>query len=162
MQNNKTTEARKVFETVCAMLDEDDIQYEKSEDELSVKFILRGNSIPCPYHISVDDRRELVGVHSEIPMKAKGDHMTTEIRNDLATAVSMVNYRMVNGSFGCDFDDGMVFFHMAMSYRDSEISKKAIEYMVYCSAGSIDEYLLPLTLLGKGKITLEKFLEDLE
>ena len=82
-----------------------------------------------------------------------------EKRLDMALAVSIVNNRLVDGSFDYDVMRGALLFRMTTSFIESTLSETAFEYMLFCSCGTIDEYNDKFLMLCKGLMPVEKFLE---
>lgn len=144
--------AKAVYDSLCALLDSRNGHYEKHEEDLVVTFIVGGDDIPMHIIMKVDAERELVRVHSPIPVTFEGDK-----RIDGAIATSQVNYGLADGSFDYDFKAGRIVFRMTSSYRDSLISENLLEYMIGCASYTIDEYNDKFLMLSKGMIPLESF-----
>lgn len=144
--------AQAVYESLCKMLDSKKGRYERHDDDLVVTFIVGGDDIPMQMIMKVDAERELVRLHSPIPVIFDDDK-----RVDGAIATSQVNYRLADGSFDYDFKVGKVSFRMTSSYRDSLISEELLEYMMGCASYTVDEYNDKFLMLAKGMIPLEFF-----
>lgn len=150
--DKKLKNAQNVYKTLCAMLDDKELKYEKHEDDLVVTFILGGDDIPMQFVLKVDSDRELIRLISPIPASFEGDK-----RIDGAIATSQVNYRLADGSFDYDFRQGRVLFRMTSSFIDSLISKDLFEYMVAVASYTVDEYNDKFFMLAKGQLPLEEF-----
>ena len=144
--------AQSVYNTMCAMLDEKNVRYEKHLDDLVVTFTMQGDDIPMHFIINIDAERELVRLLSPLPLTFEG-----ESRLNGAIATSCVNYLLADGSFDFDYNTGRVLFRMTSSYMDSLLSKELFEYMVAVAGYTIDEYNDKFLLLAKGKLPIEEF-----
>lgn len=148
----KLKNAQNVFQTLCAMLDEKELKYEKHEDDLVVTFIMRGYDIPMQIVINIDFERELIRLLSPIPVTFEGDK-----RIEGAIATCQVNYRLADGSFDYDYKQGKILFRMTSSYVESLISKDLFEYMVSVACYTVDEYNDKFFMLAKGQIEIGEF-----
>lgn len=148
--------AKETFDTLCEMLDEKELRYEKDDENLAVNLTMHGDDLPVAMHFVVDTERNFVITLSPLPFRVKEDKML-----DMAIAVSALNYRMVNGSFDYDLAKGKLTFRMTTSYRESRLGKEALFYMLACTVTTVDEYNDKLMMLAKGMISLEKFMESI-
>ena len=150
----KLKSAQNVYKTLCAMLDEKELKYEKHEDDLVVTFFLGGDDIPMQFVLNVDSERQLIRLLSPIPVTFEGDKC-----KEAAIAACQVNYRIADGSFDFDYKKGRILFRMTSSYIDSLISKDVFEYMVAVASYTVDEYNDKFFMLAKGQIPLEVFFD---
>ncbi len=150
--DKKLKNAQNVYKTLCAMLDEKELKYEKHEDDLVVTFILGGDDIPMQFVLNVDSDRQLIRLLSPIPVTFEGDK-----RIEGAIATCQANYRIADGSFDFDFKQGRILFRMTSSYIDSLISKDVFEYMVAVASYTVDEYNDKFFMLAKGQLPIEEF-----
>lgn len=150
--DKKLTKAQSVFKSLCEMLDEKELRYEKHEEDLVVNFYMSGDDIPMQFIISVDAKREMIRFLSPIPVTFEG-----EKKVEGAIATCQANYRLADGSFDYDFKQGKVLFRMTASYIDSLISKALFEYMLLAATFAVDEYNDKLFMLAKGKLPIEEF-----
>lgn len=130
---NAVAQAKTAFTALCKMLDEHDWKYKTNE--LTVTCSARGDDLPIPLNIEVDADRKLIILMSELPFEVPADR-----RMELALAVSVVNYVLVDGSFDYNYQTGHLLFRMTSSFRESLIGKDLFEYMVYVSCRTIDDY----------------------
>ena len=153
MAEEKLTQARKVFDTLCATLDSLEWKYSKDETKLSIETGARGDDFPIPLTIKTDVDRQLIMLLSHLPGEIPEDK-----RLDAAVAVSLVNNHLVDGSFDYDIASGHMFFRMTSSFIESEIGKELFVYMVMVSCNTIDEYNDKFFMLGKGMMSIEDFI----
>lgn len=150
--DKKLKNAQNVYKTLCAMLDEKELKYEKHEDDLVVSFILGGDDIPMQFVLKVDAERQLIRLLSPIPAIFEGDK---KIEGAIATC--QANYGIADGSFDYDYRQGKILFRMTSSYIDSLISKDVFEYMVAVAGYTVDEYNDKFFMLSKGQLPIEAF-----
>lgn len=147
-------QAKTVFSSLCAMLDERRWRYEKDEAELAIRCGAQGDDLPMDIRIEVDVKRELVTLLSPMPFT-----VPENLRANLAVAVSLANYGMVDGSFDYDYLKGRILFRMTSSYRQSLLEKKLFAYMLECSCATIDTYNDKFLSVIKSEMSINQILE---
>ena len=156
MSTENEAGTRDVYETLCAMLDKLNYHYEKDEDNWKIRCTVRGEDLPMNVRIQLRPETQVVSLYSDIPI-----HIPAEKRADVALAVSAVNWILVDGSFDFDVIDGDLLFRMTASYRDSMIGEELLEYMLFVSLKTIDEFNDKFMLIAMDKMSLESFLDSL-
>ena len=156
MNEEKMTAAYATLDTLCEMLEDIGLQYEKNEDDLSAICMFNDEEGSQVHHISVDAKRQRVSLYG---MFCFGT-VDAVMRDDVVTAISAINYQLANGNFVYNFDAERVYFRMTMSYRNSRLSTDAMQYLLLSAIGIIRRYAYDLRMLIKGKTTLEEFLEN--
>jgi len=146
--------AQAVYNDICGMLDEKGIKYTRHDDDLVISCTVRGEDIPMDIIIFVHEKQQIVRILSPMPFTVPEDK-----RMDMAVAVNVANYGIMDGSFDYDISDGDVRFRLTSSYRESILSKELFDYMFMVSAFTIDEYNDRFLMLAKGMMSLEKFIE---
>ena len=157
MANEKDLKnAKKAYDTLCAMLDDNDYKYEKHEEDLVVTFGVRGEDLPMDIVAAIDEDRQLVRIFSKMPFK-----VDAEKRIEVAIALCQTNYNLVDGSFDFDLADGSVIFRITSSFRECLISKDLFEFMIAYSCFVVDRYNDQLLMLNKGTLSLEDYISQL-
>lgn len=155
MTEEKLQRAQRTFETLCQNLDEHEWHYEKDEEKLEIECGARGDDLPMDIRIIVDADRQLIILLSIMPF------ITPETKRlDTAIATSIVNNKLVDGSFDYDVTSGHMIFRMTSSFIDSEIDGEVFTYMLMVSCHTIDEYNDKFFMLGKGILPINKFIEE--
>ena len=155
MADEKLARAQKVYQTLCAALDARNWKYKRDEENLRILCSARGDDLPMEINIAVDSNKQLIILLSHLPFIIPEDK-----RLDVAIATSVVNNKLVDGSFDYDITDGHMFFRMTSSFIESEIGNELFDYMLMCSCYTIDEYNDKFLMLGKGKMSIQDFLSD--
>lgn len=155
MTEEKLQRAQRTFETLCQNLDEHDWHYEKDEEKLEIECGARGDDLPMDISIIVDADRQLIILLSILPFVAPETK-----RLDVAIATSIVNNKLVDGSFDYDVTSGHMIFRMTSSFIESEIDSEVFTYMLMVSYHTIDEYNDKFFMLGKGMLSINQFLEE--
>ncbi len=150
----KLIQAKQVYQAFCTMMDREEWNYTKREEDLIIDTGARGEDLPMDLKIRVDAERELVQVFSRLPYAIPQDK-----RLEIAVAVSIINNQLVHGCVDFDRASGNLFFRMTNSYRDSLISDEVYKYLLYCACQTIDSFNDKLLMLSKGIIDIEKFIE---
>ena len=147
-------DAKKVYETVCKALDARKWKYERHDEDLVVTCGARGEDLPMDLIIIVNPKAQVLSVISPMPFKIAEDK-----RGDAAVAVAIANYGFVNGTFDYDVFEGAIRFRIVSSFRETELSKELIDYMVMITAGTVDEYNDKFLMVSKGMLTVQQFAE---
>lgn len=144
-------QAQSVYKTLCKTLDDMGLIYKKNEEELAIESGTIGEDIPVEIRMMVNPDAKIVVFYSQMPFDIPEDK-----RVDMALAVSMVNYLLVDGSFDYDFINGRIVFRMTSSFIDSLIGNDLIEYMLYVSCKTVDDYNDKLEKIANGELTLSE------
>jgi len=153
--NEKKMMGQTVFNTICKMFDDQGYHYEKHEDDLVITCQVRGEDLPMDILFAVRDDRQIVQLLSPMPFTVPEDK-----RIDIALAITVINDRLVDGSFDFNMANGKISFRQTASYIESILGKELFEYMLMVSAATIDEYNDKFLMIAKGMISFEQFLES--
>ena len=145
--------ARRIYEAFKIWLDSKNFRYDPHDDELVISMTVRGEDLPQPTLVRVLDDRDVVQILSPIPGNIPEDK-----RMEVAVAVSVANYGLVNGSFDFDISDGEVRYRVCQSFKDTEFSQELIAYLMNVVFFTTDKYNDKFFMLGKGMMTLENFI----
>ena len=151
----KMKKAKQLYTSLCEKLDDMKFRYDKHEKDLVITFTIKGDDIPMQFVLNIDAGRQLIRLLSLIPAKFEGDK-----RIDGCIATSQVNYKLADGSFDFNYDEGTVLFRMTSSFMDSLISKDLFAYMIAVASYTVDEYNDKFLMLSKGMIPLKDFFKD--
>lgn len=145
---------REVFNLFKKHLTANDFHYEADDNRLVIRMTVHGDDLPQPTIIHVFDDRDVVQIISPIP-----GNMPEEKRPDAAVAVAVANYGMINGCFDLDMSDGMIHFRLAQGFHGITMSEDLVHYMLSLVFFTTDKYNDRFFMLGKGMMSLEKFIE---
>ena len=154
MGDNK--QALENFQMLCNYLDEGKYHYNKVSDS-RIQFKLNGDDLEIDVRFSIDSDRALINLYSSLPFT-----VSKNTRDDMALAISYLNYHLVDGSFDYDYRNGFICFRLTTVYRDSIISKTTFDYMLDISANTVDLYNDKLFYISQGKMSLDEFKEFIE
>ncbi len=148
--------AENVFKSVCSMLDSINFRYETSmrDEDYVITCTVNGEDIPMKMLIIVRPEREIVTLLSPMPFMTPEDK-----RVDMALAVAVANYGIIDGSFDYDLNDGEIRFRMTASYVESLLGEELFKYMLFVSANTVDRYNDRFLAIAKGLMTLEQFID---
>ncbi len=149
----KREQALKTYETLCKTLDSHNWKYERNDEVLTIDCGAQGDDLPIPVKIRVREDRELVQLVSHVPIEVPADKPI-----DMAAAVSMVNFRLLNGCFEFDIQNGRLFFRMTASFIGTELSREVFSYLLFVSLRIIDDFNDKFEALAKGTLSLDAFL----
>lgn len=149
---SKEMEAQSTYNTLCATLDNMKWRYDKEEDKLVVRTSAVGKDLTMKLYIKVDAERSVMYLKSGMPFKIPSERI-----DDIAKAIIMANWSMLNGSFEMDLTDGYTAFKMVVPFMESLISEKTCHYMINLSCKMIDTYNDKFKSLAEGNMTLLEF-----
>ncbi|MGN0655634.1 MAG: YbjN domain-containing protein [Ruminiclostridium sp.] len=147
---------KNVYETICAMFDENGYRYSGHEDNLTITCSFRGDDLPMDMCFAVYEDRQLVRLTSPMPF-----NIPEEQRAYAALAVNAANCSILNGHFVFDMSDGSIVYCVNQSYIDSILGKEVFNYMLAIANSTIDKFNDLFFMLGKGMITLDDFLDKM-
>ena len=147
--------AENVFKSICTMLDNINFRYEtgRREEDFVITCTVNGDDIPMKMLIIVRPEREIVSLLSPMPFMTPEDK-----RVDMALAVAIANYGIIDGSFDYDLNDGEIRFRLTASYIESLLGEELFKYMLFVSANTVDRYNDRFLAIAKGMMTLEQFI----
>lgn len=154
-EDEKKMMGQKVYDTICKMFDEKGYHYERHDDDLVITCQVRGDDLPMDILFAVRYDRQIVQLLSPMPFTVPEDK-----RMDIAIASTVVNERLIDGSFDFNLANGKISFRQTASYIESILGEKLFEYMLMVSAATIDEYNDKFFMIAKGQVSLEQFLEN--
>ena len=147
-------QAQNVYKIACDTLDDMGWVYNKDESILEIYTGAGGDDHTISIRICVEPEKNLVTILSEIEIGSDKDSMVP-----VSIAVSLINNRLVDGSFDYNILTGQMFFRITSSYKNSLISKEVFDYMVYIVCHTVDEYDGKLISLSKGEMNFDEFVE---
>ena len=149
--------ASDVYRLFLKHLDEHDFKYEKNDADFVIKMTVQGEDLPQPTAIHVIEKANAVLVRSPMPFSVPENK-----RTDMAVAITIVNYGMINGGFEMDLSDGELTYKIAHVLFDDDFSEKTIEYMLALTFGATDSFNDKFFGLAMGMMTLEQFVEKVQ
>lgn len=153
-EENQLKQAKETYNTLLKMLDERKWHYEKDDEGLEISCGVQGDDLPIEIGIRIDPEKHLVILLSPMPFS-----VPEKARDNMALAVSIANYGLVDGNFDYDFRSGRIIFRQTTSYRSSLLGKEAFTYMLIVACNTIDEYNEKLLFAAKSDLDLEKMKE---
>lgn len=149
----KMRQAAATHAAMIRTLDTRDWKYENFDDH-TIKATIKGEDLPIEFFLRVNSRQLIVSFISFLPFKVPEDK-----RVDAAVAVCVANDGLNDGSFDYDIDDGSISYRLTTSFRDSILGDDVFEYMIFCAAGTIDDYNDRFFALSKGMMTIDQFIQ---
>ena len=142
-----------VYQAFQAHLDKNKFKYDAHDEDLVISLTVNGDDFPIKTIIRVIDERNIAQILcfcSKIP---------EDKRIDVAAAVAVANYGIVNGSFDYDLSDGELRFRVTHNFSDGVPSDEVIHYLLGIAFNTTDKYNDRFFMLGKGMMTLEQFIQ---
>ncbi len=154
---NKREQAQQMYLKICGALENKGWRYDKDDQELTIKFGVRGDDLEMDFRIKIQPEGEFIYLSSVMPYTVAEDK-----RVEVAMAVCAVNSKLVAGNFDFDLRSGRVIFRIGQSYMGSDISEEALGRLITISTNIIDDYNEKFMGLGVGMVDLDRFLEQLD
>lgn len=151
---SKESEALIVYNTLCSTLDNMKWTYNKEEDNLVVRTSAVGNDLTMKLYMKIDADRSVMYLKSGMPFSVPSDSL-----DNVAKAVIMANWAMLNGSFEMDLSDGYIAFKVVVPFMESIISEKVCHYMINMSCRMIDTFNDKFQKIAQGNMNLAEFKE---
>lgn len=145
---------KEIFDIIVEAMKIRHMTFEKFENSLIIRGIANAE-IPIVYYILIREKDRVVTFLSTLPFK-----IPEERRRDGAIAVCKASYRLCDGSFDYNFDDGTIEFRAAVDYKYATITDEQIIHMIDMALGAVQYYSGNLFLFAKNAITIEQFLEQ--
>ncbi len=146
--------AKEVYASLINMLDTRDWKYDKHEEDLVITSGIKGEDLPIEFIMVVKPGNQVVQLLSRLPFQ-----IPEEKRVDAAIAICVANNGLVDGSFDYDISNGNITFRLTCSYRESELGADLFEYMIFVSAGTIDDYNDKFFMIAKDMMSVQQFIE---
>ena len=145
--------AVQVFEEFCKVLDSRSWHYDKDEEKLKINLDIRGDDLTMDISASIDTEYQRIYVLSHLPFAFPEDK-----RFEGAIATSVLNYKLVDGSFDYNIQNGRTVFRMTNSFKGCEIGPELIDYIIDCLLYTVDEYNDQLFMVSIGATSLDDFI----
>lgn len=139
-----TIQSLQSFETLCDMLERNDIDYSRNDDRITVHCTISGKDISVPVALAVNPCKMLVTLYALLPLNVESAKAA-----DMGIAVCLANKALADGCFVYDIGDGSLYFRMTASFRDGEISEESFEYMLAEAMDRIEEYYPKLNYIAQ-------------
>ena len=143
-----------VYDMIKKHLQGVDFSFDEHREDLAITLTVHGDDLPIRTIIRVLEDKDVVSIRCPMP-----GHIDEDKRMEMAVAVTVANYGMINGGFQMDMSDGELTFNLSQTYRGMQLSDEAIRYMLGIAFNTTDKYNDRFFMLNKGVITLEKFIE---
>ena len=150
---NGMTQAKTVYEDLCAALDRRGWHYQRHDEDLVITFKSVGEDLPMDFIFVVDSDRQLLRVFSGLPFV-----IPEEKRMDLAIATCIASDGLADGSFDFDIKTGRIVFRLTASFMGSRIGDGLFDYLINCSGTVVDMFNDKFLLLSKGAISINDFI----
>lgn len=146
--------AENAFRVCCEALDERKWNYKKDEEKLTIHIGIAGDDLPMLFTISINADDQRVALHSTLPFQ-----MPKHNRDIGSLVTNFINYRLANGGFDYNIQDGTIRFRLSCSFRGSVIEKDCFTYMIDLSCFTVNQYNNKLFMLSKDEISFAEFLD---
>lgn len=148
--------SKSVFNSLCAVLDENEVKYNKRKGKLALNCTMQGEDLPVYMDVVVDQELSVVLVLSPLPFS-----VPKERRDAIAVAVCDINAYLTDGCFDFNWFTGEITFRISASFANSIIGKEMPLYLASTVLKTVDAYNDKLLFLSKSDIPADKITEYL-
>lgn len=152
MINDYDGETKKLFYELCEILDEKKWKYRKDERELSILINVIGDDLPMPFKIVFYDEGKLFALVSPVAALPQ-DKIALG-----AVIVSAINYKLAEGCFDLNTENGQINFRNTTCYAGCLIDAQMFFGMVNFSCVVVDKYNDILANYASGEKGLDETL----
>ena len=146
--------AKESYQSLLKSLDEIKWHYTTLSSKMAVRYTVNSKDLPIEFYLKVDAETQLIIAISRLPLR-----VIENKRAEIALAVNHVNFKLADGNFDFDVEKGLIYYKMSISYRDSLIGDKLVEYLLNVSAGTVDRFNDKFDAIAKGELSIDEFLE---
>lgn len=157
---SKEDRARTMYGTICQTMDDMDWRYTKKEDDanLYVTTASKGGNCDVIYvNIAVGIKNSSIYVYSPMTFK-----VPQERRDDVALAITRINWTMLNGCFDMNYADGYLSFKVADFFLDSILGSEVVKYMILVVCSMVDKHIKYILDVIDGRMTIAELEEELK
>ncbi len=158
MAIDKQAEGLKVYEKLVSYLESIKLNFSKEElkDLYVIKFNMSGDDIPMRFFLYVNPDKQLLTMHSPMPVKFEKDKLGAG-----CAAICAINYKLADGDFQIDVRDGEVLYNMSNCYAGCEVGDDLFAYILGMSINIVEEFNDKLLMIAKGMMDLNTLLKEL-
>ena len=149
--------ARQAIAAVANGLDRVDWEYRVVDDGLTMETGVKGDGKLGDVMILIKARPESAALsfYFDLPFKVPDSK-----RVDMAVAICVANYGIINGAFDFDIESGTVWFRMCQSYCDGYPSRETAKYMIKTGFAMMEYYEPSFQKICRGTISIEQFMDQ--
>lgn len=156
-QQELEASAKKVMDTVCEMLEEEELNYERIDESWLIHLGMKGTDFPIDIYFKINVERQVVTVFTNTSVTIPESGLA-----DVSAAITMLNEYILEGNFDLDFSEGRIQFRYSAYYGGSIISKECYSHMMYLAISYIDQSISDMFAIGKKLLPLEQFMQKFE
>ncbi len=153
---DKKQAAQNVYKQLRNYLDEQDIKYDRNDEEMNIWFAMRGDDMRVPLDIRIDEKYQMVKVLSPLEFK-----IPQEFREDMARVINQLNFMIINGCIDYDFETGSVAYRINATFEDSIIGNGTLHYLIGTAINTVEAFNVKFFLIVNGKMSAQAYLKKL-
>ena len=156
MSVDKSKRAREIFQLLCFSLDNRNWKYNKNAENLSVSFDVLVKDMPMHLKMYVERDREIVACYTTQDFSVPESKVPA-----FCMGVCAVNNHLVDGSFDFDILRRVVTYRLTASYHDAIVGTELFQYMIDCSAATVDSVSAGMKAFAEGRMDYDKFIQKM-
>lgn len=151
-------DANSIYQAMIRSFDEKEWKYDPKDDQMMLVSRWKSGDIDnLTCYLRVNEKMELLKVTINLPFSVPDAR-----RDDVAIAITHLNFAFADGCFCMDFDDGQLVYRSATRYDDNILTSENITSLCSLSINTAGQYAAQLMMLALGGQTLEQFVASLK
>lgn len=151
----KLNDAKQVYQTLCKALDSREWTYQREDEELTVRFGIRGDDEPMYFVIEVDANRQLIRLASPFPFK-----MSEANRVAGALITTIASSKLANGCFDYQASTGSIAFRMTSFFHECSVGQEHFLYLVDVACHTVDQFNDRFLAVDRGEMGITDFIRE--
>lgn len=147
-------QARLVYSTLINTFKLNNWAFQETNNDFFVKTGFKNGDNYVRLGIRVIPEKELVVLLAPLPCP-----VPKEKRVELATAITVANFEVLDGSFIYNFADGSIIFKLTWYYCGCEPNENLFAYMTSRAVSVVGAYNDRFLMLSEGRINIQQFIE---
>lgn len=136
------------FAKLLKVLTAANIEYDQEQGKNAAIFGVNIDNMPTAFRISANDERNIMTLCATLPFT-----VSPRFTSAVASAVAEINYKLADGHYNFDTDDGKLYFYITLCYADCNISEDAYERFVALPLQVIHDSAKSLAKITAGKFS---------
>ena len=129
------TRSWKSYNTLCSMLQKNDIPFERDDEDLRVCCCVSSGEKERLFVFETDPSKMLITLKCELPFSPD-----TDVLPDIAIGCAVINNELECGGFCLDIAERRIYYRMTASFYESSRSRGVFEYMLSSAADAADRF----------------------
>ena len=157
MSDEMLMKAKKIYADMLDMFNAEGLDFYQYDDDFTVKIGIRGDDMSFEFLMFLTPEKELIRFMTILPFRVPKESLI-----DVAIAINVANFGLINGAFEYNIDADEIRFKFVQSYSGVDDCSELLRYVLYTAISTVNAYNSKLLAISKGYITINDFIEKEE